>query len=93
MKVQKIDHTFDDDLISAGGGYCLTAEIGTEDIDNAIVNVIVEMMSKLAAAGIVSETLVNAHGCLCHGQHARNFVYIPDDAFALRDMVHVAPLT
>lgn len=85
MKIQKV--TNEQDILDAGGGYVLTAEFATRERDNAIINVLVEMMHTLARCGEVSDDLANSFGCHHHSNgEARNFVYLPDDEFALRSL-------
>ena len=84
MKIQNVD---EDDIIKAGGGYVLTAEFSNQLEDNRVINVLVEMMHSLARNGEVSEDLANFHGCHHHGNGMdRNFVYLPNDEFALRSL-------
>lgn len=81
MHVQKVT---DPELLEEGGGYVLTAQ--TEQ-DNAVVNVLVEMMFSLAKVGDVSDFLANVHGCVHLGPRKdRNFVALPNDVFALRSI-------
>jgi hypothetical protein len=85
MKIQKV--TNEQDILDAGGGYVLTAEFVTRERDNAIINVLVEMMHTLARCGEVSDELANSFGRHYHGNgESRYFVYLPDDEFALRSL-------
>lgn len=85
MKIQKV--TDEQDILDAGGGYVLTAEFATRERDNAIINVLVEMLHTLARCGEVSDDLANFAGCHHHSAgESRNFVYLPDDEFALRSL-------
>lgn len=87
MKIERICN--EPDMIAAGGGYVLTASMGSARLEeNRVINVLIEMMFSLAEKGEVSDALANAHGCIMQTDHmnARNYVYIPDDEFALRSI-------
>ena len=75
-----ISRVTDPKILAAGGGYVLTAE---NDQDNAVINVLVEMMQTLYVDDVIDEDLVNSHGCVRDVENARNYVTIPNDEFAM----------